>query len=436
AANVVFAANSATATVTVDPTADTTVESNETVILTVSPNAAVYNVSATNGSATGTINNDDSIALNSVSVSTNTQFISEASTSNLVYTFQRTGNLNAPLSVSFTVSGSASLPGDVTSPGLANGVANFAAGVSEVNVVVQLVNDSLVETTETLVVTINPSASYSIVTNEGSVTAQIIDDDGQNSETRIIVPTVVDKPYLIPADGIPTAIIFRATADTTLTVVPVGSVSLTDQVQVLDGDLQSIGTIQNGITTAEISSGSLYSIIFPGQFNERLYSVGSSEPGALQNAQTNLLRSTDVNADGRTTALDALQIVNQLGVRHEGESAPMLQNFPDVNADGRISALDALEVINELYRQRNTSFGTQTLTNSSGRAEGEGITRDESESNVLLNAVEQHDVALVGLSKNVDAVHLVSVDEVIAEAEYSEATELTDSIELLANQAN
>ena len=62
-----FAAGSSTATVTVDPTSDTTVEPDETVIFTVAPGAG-YNVAAVNDSATGTITNDDTIVTVAVAV--------------------------------------------------------------------------------------------------------------------------------------------------------------------------------------------------------------------------------------------------------------------------------------------------------------------------------------------------------------------------------
>jgi len=55
--NVIFAANSATATVIVNPTSDTITETNETVILTIANNAN-YQI-ATTGGVTGTITNDE-----------------------------------------------------------------------------------------------------------------------------------------------------------------------------------------------------------------------------------------------------------------------------------------------------------------------------------------------------------------------------------------
>jgi hypothetical protein len=56
-AQVMFADGSTTTTVTIDPTADTTVEADETVILTVTAGAG-YNTGSPSA-ATGTVTNDD-----------------------------------------------------------------------------------------------------------------------------------------------------------------------------------------------------------------------------------------------------------------------------------------------------------------------------------------------------------------------------------------
>ena len=65
---VTFAANSATATVTIDPTADTTVEDDETVSLTLT-SGTDYTVGTTTP-VTGTINNDDfsQLSINNITV--------------------------------------------------------------------------------------------------------------------------------------------------------------------------------------------------------------------------------------------------------------------------------------------------------------------------------------------------------------------------------
>ena len=88
--------------VTVDPTADTTVEPDETVILTVAPGTG-YNVAAVNNTAVGTITNDDT----DVSLAVAPSSVAEDGATNLVYTFTRVGVTSTPLTVNFTIGGTA-----------------------------------------------------------------------------------------------------------------------------------------------------------------------------------------------------------------------------------------------------------------------------------------------------------------------------------------
>lgn len=63
----------------------------------------------------------------------------------------------------------------------------------------------------------------------------------------------------------------------------------------------------------------------------------------------NFLAPYDVNDDGRTTAMDALRVINRLNARTDSnsdDSGPF--GYIDVNDDGRVSSLDALNVINWL----------------------------------------------------------------------------------------
>src|SRR5262249_27455012 len=99
---VTFAAGSATAVVTLDPTADTTVEPDETAVLTVAAGTG-SNVAAPS-TATGTITNDDI----DVSVTVAPATVAENGATNLVYTFTRAGSLTSALTVSFSVGGTAS----------------------------------------------------------------------------------------------------------------------------------------------------------------------------------------------------------------------------------------------------------------------------------------------------------------------------------------
>lgn len=74
---------------------------------------------------------------------------------------------------------------------------------------------------------------------------------------------------------------------------------------------------------------------------------------------------TDVNANGETSALDALIIINELDRRdysdpnnYEVVDAALVDPHPnfyyDVNNNGHITALDALIVINQMARERYT----------------------------------------------------------------------------------
>ena len=73
----------------------------------------------------------------------------------------------------------------------------------------------------------------------------------------------------------------------------------------------------------------------------------------------------DVNGDGRTSALDALVVINQLddlddqGTLPFARPAGLVTRWYDVNGDGRGSALDALGVINQLARQNRTANQSQ-----------------------------------------------------------------------------
>jgi hypothetical protein len=166
---VTFAAGSATATVTVDPTADTTVESNETVALTLAAGTG-YTVGTTTA-VTGTITNDDTNVTLAVSPSS----VTEDGTTNLVYTFTRTGVTTNPLTVNYTLGGTATLNTDYTRTGTTNTV-TFAAGSSTATVTVDPTADTTVESDETVALTLAAGTGYTIGTTN-AVTGTITNDD-------------------------------------------------------------------------------------------------------------------------------------------------------------------------------------------------------------------------------------------------------------------
>ena len=99
---VVIPGGSTTATVTIHPSGDMTVEPDESVVLTVTSGTG-YNVGSP-AAATGTIANDDT----DVSVAVTPASVLEDGTDNLVYTFTRTGVTSGSITVDFSVGGTAS----------------------------------------------------------------------------------------------------------------------------------------------------------------------------------------------------------------------------------------------------------------------------------------------------------------------------------------
>ena len=175
---VTFTAGSPTATVTIDPEADSTVEPDETVDLTVTPGVG-YTVGSPS-SASGTITNDDT----EVSVAVSPGSVAEDGATNLVYTFTRTGATSGPLTVNFSVGGTATFgpsPDDYTQTGAASfttssGSVTFGAGNSTATVTVNPETDSTVEPDETVALTVTSGAGYNIG-SPSSASGTITNDD-------------------------------------------------------------------------------------------------------------------------------------------------------------------------------------------------------------------------------------------------------------------
>ncbi|NCT46097.1 MAG: endo-1,3-1,4-beta-glycanase ExsH, partial [Microcystis aeruginosa G11-09] len=158
--SVTFAANSATATVKVDPTADTTVEPDETVALTLATGTG-YTVGTTTA-VTGTITNDD-VTLPSITLAVSPTSVTEDGTTNLVYTFTRSGVTTNALTVNYTLGGTATLNTDYTRTGTNNTV-TFAAGSSTATVIVDPTADTTVENNETVALTLATGTGYTVGT--------------------------------------------------------------------------------------------------------------------------------------------------------------------------------------------------------------------------------------------------------------------------------
>jgi hypothetical protein len=171
-ATVVIPAGATTATITIDPTVDGTVEANETVILTVAAGTG-YTVGAP-ASATGTILNDD---VPSATITVAPASVSEDGAPNLVYTVTlNQANPSAATTVNYTISGTATNGTDyatITSPLV------IAAGSTTGTITVNPTADATIEADETVILTLNAGAGYTVgVPN--SATGTILNDDLPN----------------------------------------------------------------------------------------------------------------------------------------------------------------------------------------------------------------------------------------------------------------
>ncbi|MFM6728867.1 MAG: beta strand repeat-containing protein, partial [Dolichospermum sp.] len=179
--SVTFAAGSSTATVTVDPTADTTPEDNETVSLTLASGTG-YNIGTT-AAVTGTIFDDDTIVTLAVSPTS----VTEDGTTNLIYTFTRNGITSNALTVNYTIGGTATNGNDYSSIGSS---VTFAAGSSTATVTVDPTSDTTGEADETVILSLASGTGYTIGTTT-SVTGTIVNDD--TGVTLAVSPTNVTE---------------------------------------------------------------------------------------------------------------------------------------------------------------------------------------------------------------------------------------------------
>ena len=181
-----FGAGESSTTVTIDPTADATVEPDETVILTVTSGTGYNAVSPS--SATGTITNDDT----DITVAVSPSSVTEDGASNLVYTFTRSGVTTGALTVNFSVAGTAVFNIDYTQTGAASfnassGTVTFGAGSSTVAVTIDPATDTGFESDETVILTVTSGTGYNVAI-PSSATGTILNDDPAGGIVRFSGP--------------------------------------------------------------------------------------------------------------------------------------------------------------------------------------------------------------------------------------------------------
>ena len=158
--------------ITVSVLGDSLFEANETFFVNLS-NAT--NASIADAQAQGTITNDD-VALPTITLAVSPTSVSEDGTTNLIYTFTRTGATTNTLTVNYGITGTANTS-DYTgaTPGTGKTI-TFAAGASTATLTIDPTADTIVESNETVALTLATGTDYTIGTTT-AVTGTITNDD-------------------------------------------------------------------------------------------------------------------------------------------------------------------------------------------------------------------------------------------------------------------
>ncbi|TXI48178.1 MAG: autotransporter domain-containing protein [Lysobacter sp.] len=252
-ATVVIPAGATTATITINPNVDGTVEPNETVILTVAAGTG-YTVGAP-ASATGTILNDD---VPTATISVSPAAVAEDGAPNLVYTVTLNQASFSALSVNYTIGGTAANGTDyatIASPLV------IPAGNTTGTITVNPTADTNIEADETVTLTLAAGTGYTVgVPN--STTGTILNDDlpvlsindvtvteGNSGITNATFTVSLNQPAgpggvtfnIATANGTATAGSDYVAQNLTAQTIPAGSSTYTFTVQV-NGDTQNEAT--------------------------------------------------------------------------------------------------------------------------------------------------------------------------------------------------
>ena len=225
-----FRAGTTSQTFNVAVTGDTTDETNETVIVTLS---SPTNATITTGAGTGTITDDDGPAL---SIDSPSVAEGNSGSTNLTFTVSLSAASVQPVTVAYADAGTGTATSGTDYTALTAGTLTFPVGTTSQTFNVAVTGDTTDETNETVVVTLSSPTNATISTGTGTVT--ITDDDGPMLS--------INSPSVTEGDSGSTNLTFTVTLSAT-SVQPV-TVGYTDA---------ETGTATSGTDYTAITGGTL-----------------------------------------------------------------------------------------------------------------------------------------------------------------------------------
>jgi Ca2+-binding RTX toxin-like protein len=190
---ITFAAGSATATLTIDPTADTTIEANETVALTLTTGTGY--VIGTTAAVTGTITNDDfpTLSINDITVV-------EGKDASAFLTVSLSEPINQTVSVNYTITAiNATAGSDYTTT---SGTLTLAPNSTFVTISIPILNDDINESLEAFTVALSNPVNAKLSSNTNDSIGEVNISDTWYSALTSTLPNGVENLTLIGVNAI------------------------------------------------------------------------------------------------------------------------------------------------------------------------------------------------------------------------------------------
>ncbi|MBD1211994.1 MAG: hypothetical protein H9534_04400 [Dolichospermum circinale Clear-D4] len=338
--------------ITVSVLGDSLFEANETFFVNLS-NAT--NASIADAQAQGTITNDD-VALPTITLAVSPTSVSEDGTTNLVYTFTRTGATTSALTVNYGITGTANST-DYTgaTPGTGKTI-TFAAGASTATLTIDPTADTIVESNETVALTLATGTGYNIGTTT-AVIGTITNDDLLPNLNLSANQTIVEGNT--NTQNVTYTVTLSKTSTQTITV----QYATANGTAIAGLDYTSTSgtlTFNPGVTSQVINIPILNDSL--NEANETFtLNLTTATNATLGTAKTATTTITDTLSASVTTTLpggvENLTLTGTAAINGTGNANNNV--FQGNSANNTLSGLDG----NDTYRfLANTALGTDTIT--------------------------------------------------------------------------
>jgi Ca2+-binding RTX toxin-like protein len=383
---ITFAAGSATATLTIDPTADTTIEANETVALTLTTGTGY--VIGTTAAVTGTITNDDfpTLSINDITVV-------EGKDASAFLTVSLSEPINQTVSVNYTITAiNATAGSDYTTT---SGTLTLAPNSTFVTISIPILNDDINESLEAFTVALSNPVNAKLSSNTNDSIGEVNISDTWYSGLTSTLPNGVENLTLIGVNAINGTgnsgnnILTGNSASNTLN----GSTGVDTLIGGFGNDIYQVDSTTDIITENAgegidtIQSSVTYTIASLANI-ENLTLTGSSFINGAGNSANNILTGNSANntLDG-STGVDTL-------IGGFGNDIYQVDSTTDIITENAGEGIDTIQssvtyTIASLVNIENLTLTGSSVINGTGNAANNSLTGNTA--NNTLNGSDGND---------------------------------------------